>query len=65
MEAYSDIAIRTLCYEQGAALTYIEMIRAYAITKKKKRMLEKLDPSPSIRQGLQLAAVKINELKKY
>ena len=64
MEACSDVAFRTLCYEQGAALTYIEMIRAYAITKKKKKMLEKLDPSPKIRQGLQLAAVKVNELKK-
>ncbi len=64
MESCSDVAFRTLCYEQGAALTYIEMIRAYAITKKKKAMLEKLDPSPSIRQGLQLAAVKVNELKK-
>ena len=64
MEACSDIAFRTLCYEQRAALTYIEMIRAYAITKKKKNMLEKLDPSPKIRQGLQLAAVKVNELKK-
>lgn len=64
MEACSDVAFRTLCYEQGAALTYIEMIRAYAITKKKKKMLEKLDPSPKIRQGLQLAAVKVSELKK-
>ncbi len=64
MEACSDVAIRTLCYEQGAALTYIEMIRAYALTKKKQRFLEKLDPSPNIRQGLQLAAVKVNELKK-
>ncbi len=64
MEACSDVAIRTLCYEQGAALTYIEMIRAYALTKKKERFLEKLDPSPDIRQGLQLAAVKVNELKK-
>ncbi len=64
MEACSDVAIRSLCYEQGAALTYIEMIRAYALTKKKQRFLEKLDPSPNIRQGLQLAAVKVNELKK-
>lgn len=64
MEACSDVGIRTLCYEQGAALTYIEMIRAYALTKKKQRFLEKLDPSPNIRQGLQLAAVKVNELKK-
>ncbi len=64
MEACSDVAFRTLCYEQGAAMTYIEMIRAYAITKRRPKMLEKIQTSSSIRQGLQLAAVKVNELKK-
>ncbi len=65
MESVSDLGFRTLCYDHGANLTFIEMIHAAAIVRKNKAALSLVDSyDPRISTGIQLFVTKSDVLKK-
>lgn len=63
MESVSDAAFRRLCWEQGAALTFTEMVRAAAVARNNRSTIELIDSvDPQVPTGLQLLAANEEEL---
>lgn len=63
MESVSDAAFRRLCWEQGAALTFTEMIRAAAVARNNRSTIELIDTvDPQVPTGLQLLAANEHDL---
>jgi len=63
MESVSDAAFRRLCWEQGAALTFTEMIRAAALARNNRSTIELIDTvDAEVPTGLQLLAANEREL---
>lgn len=63
MESVSDAAFRRLCWEQGAALTFTEMIRAAALARNNKSTIELIDAvDPEVPTGIQLLVANEREL---
>ena len=56
MESVSDAAFRRLCWEQGAALTFTEMIRGAALARNNRSTIELIDT------GVQLLVANEKEL---
>ena len=65
LEGVSDCAFRTLCYKHGADLTFTEMIRVDSLVKKNKSTLQLLDLKNDTPTGIQLLAVKPEQLKHF
>lgn len=63
MESVSDAPFRRLCFEQGAALTWTEMIRARGIVRNNKSTLDLIDTfDADVPTGLQLMVANEQEL---
>ncbi len=63
MESVSDAAYRRLCWEQGAAFTWTEMIRARALVRNNKSTLDLIDTTdPEVPTGVQLLVANEREL---
>lgn len=55
MESVSDLGFRKLCYDNGASLTFIQMLYADAILRNNKATIEHIDSyDPKIPTGIQL-----------
>jgi tRNA-dihydrouridine synthase B len=64
LESVSDIGFRSLCFKNGAGITWTEMIRAQGIIKKNKSTLDLIDTFHSDNStGLQLMVKSASELK--
>jgi len=65
MESVSDLGFRTLCYDHGADLTFIEMIHAAALVRKNKAAQSLVDAYDlRIPTGIQLFVTKSDVLKE-
>jgi len=64
MEGVSDLGFRNLCFEEGADMTFTEMIRADAIVRGNKATISLIDNHIDIKQGIQLLADKPAILRK-
>ncbi len=63
LEGVSDAGFRRLCFEQGAALTFTEMIRARSLAKRNKATLDLIDTfDDDVLTGIQLLATSPQEL---
>jgi tRNA-dihydrouridine synthase len=63
MEGVSDAAFRRLCFSNGAALTWTEMVRAAGIVRRNKATLDLIDThDPETLTGVQLFVVNEREL---
>ncbi len=63
LEGVSDIGFRSLCFQNGAALTWTEMVRAAAITRNNAATLALIDTfDPNVPTGLQLLVKSSKEL---
>ncbi len=65
MEGVTDNALRTLCYQNGADLTFTEMARVDNLAKLKNGELEKISITNSTPTQIQLAGAKISEYEKF
>lgn len=65
MEDVTNSAFRTLCYKQGADLTFTEMVRVTNLAKGKKGELEKIEIPDSTPAEIQLAGSKISDYEKF
>lgn len=65
IEDYSDSALRTLCYNHGADLTFTEMTRVEGIIRNNKPTLQKLVCMDSTPVEIQLLASNEMQLEKY
>lgn len=65
MEGITDCAFRTLCYNNGADLTFTEMIRVDALNRKNKSTAALLDLKNETPTGIQLLTVKPTEVQKF
>jgi tRNA-dihydrouridine synthase B len=64
LEGVSDVGFRRLCFEQGAGLTFTEMIRAKALARRNKSTLELIDTfHDQVLTGIQLLATSATELE--
>ncbi len=64
MEAVSDLGFRKLCLDQGADMTFTEMIRADALVRGNKATLSLIDTHIQLKQGIQLLVSKPAILQK-
>jgi hypothetical protein len=63
LEGVSDAGFRRLCFEQGAGLTFTEMIRARGLAKRNKSTIELVDTfHKDVPTGVQLMTTSANEL---
>ena len=63
LEGVSDHGFRRLCFEQGAALTFTEMIRARGLAKRNKATFDLIDTfDASVLTGIQMLATSPQEL---
>jgi tRNA-dihydrouridine synthase B len=63
LEGVSDIGFRQLCYQNGAGITWTEMIRASGIVRRNKATLDLIDThDPSTLTGIQLFVANEREL---
>jgi tRNA-dihydrouridine synthase len=63
LEGVSDAGFRRLCFEQGAALTFTEMIRARGLAKRNKATFDLIDTvHDGVLTGIQLLATSPQEL---
>jgi len=65
MEGLTDNALRTLCYENGADLTFTEMARVDNLARSKDGELQKISITSPTPTQIQLAGAKINEYEKF
>ncbi len=65
LEGISDCAFRTLCYNYGADLTFTPMIRVESLNIKNKSSLDLIDLKNNTPVGIQILAVKINDVKMF
>jgi tRNA-dihydrouridine synthase len=63
LEGVSDVGFRRLCYQNGAAITWTEMVRGSGIVRRNKATLDLLDThDPDTLTGVQLFVVNEREL---
>jgi tRNA-dihydrouridine synthase len=63
LEGVSDVGFRRLCFEQGAALTFTEMIRARGLAKHNKATFDLIDTfDAAVPTGIQLMTTGASEL---
>lgn len=63
LEGVSDAGFRRMCFDQGAGLTFTEMIRARGLAKHNKSTIDLVDTfDPGVTTGIQLLATSANEL---
>lgn len=63
LEGVSDVGFRRLCFEQGAGLTFTEMIRARGLAKRNKATWDLIDTfHAQVPTGVQLLATSAKEL---
>jgi tRNA-dihydrouridine synthase len=65
MEGVTDNAFRTLCYQDGADLTFTEMARVDNLAKRKRGELEKIGIMNSTPTQIQLAGARISEYERF
>ena len=65
MEGITDNSLRTLCYQNGADLTFTEMARVDNLARLKNGELEKISIINSTPTQIQLAGARINEYEKF
>lgn len=65
LEGVSDNAFRTLCYENGADLTFTEMARMGNLARNKRGELEKISITNSTPAQIQVAGAKLPEYEKF
>jgi tRNA-dihydrouridine synthase B len=65
LEGVSDNAFRTLCYKNGADLTFTEMARVGNLARNKKGELEKISITNSTPVQIQVAGAKLPEYEKF
>jgi len=65
LEGISGNAFRTLCYENGADLTFTEMARVGNLARGKKGEMEKISITNSTPAQIQLAGAKLAEYEKF
>ena len=65
MEGLTDNALRTLCYRNGADLTFTEMARVDNLSRLKKGELEKVSIINSTPTQIQLAGAKLAEYERF
>ncbi len=65
MEKVADAAYRTLCYENGADLTFTEIARVANLARSKKGELEKIQIPDSTPTQIQLAGAKLSDYDKF
>lgn len=65
MEGVTDNALRTLCYENGADLTFTEMARVDNLAKLRKGELDKISITNTTPTQIQLAGARINEYERF
>jgi tRNA-dihydrouridine synthase B len=65
MEGVADNALRTLCYQHGADLTFTEMARVDNLARSKKGELEKISIINDTPTQIQLSGAKISEYEKF
>ena len=65
MEEVTDEAFRTLCYNNGADMTFTEMVRISNLSKGKKFETSRIKISTVTPTQIQLAGAKINEYEKF
>jgi tRNA-dihydrouridine synthase len=64
LEGVSDAGFRRLCFEQGAGLTFTEMIRARGLAKRNKSTIDLVDTfHKDVTTGIQLMTTSANELQ--
>ncbi len=63
LESVTDCAFRRLCWEQGAALTWTEMVRARGLARNNKSTIDLVDTfDPEVPTGVQLLVANEQEL---
>jgi len=63
LEGVSDVGFRRLCFEQGAGITWTEMVRARGLAKRNKATWDLIDTfHAQVPTGVQLLATSANEL---
>jgi tRNA-dihydrouridine synthase B len=65
MEGVTDNAFRTLCYRNGADLTFTEMARVDNLARLKNGELDRISITGSTPTQIQLAGAKISEYEKF
>ena len=65
MEGVTDNAFRTLCYRNGADLTFTEMARVDNLSRLKRGELEKITITNKTPTQIQIAGAKISEYEKF
>ncbi len=65
MEEVTNDAFRTLCYNNGADMTFTEMVRVSNLAKAKKFETDRIRISNATPTQIQLAGAKINEYEKF
>jgi len=65
LEDFSDNALRTLCYQHGADLTFTEMIRVEALAKKVESVWERIEFKDDTPTVIQISVNKEYVLKKF
>jgi tRNA-dihydrouridine synthase B len=64
LEGVSDVGFRRLCFEQGAGLTFTEMVRARGLAKRNKATYDLIDTHhATVTTGVQLLATSPTELQ--
>jgi tRNA-dihydrouridine synthase len=65
MEEVTDDAFRTLCYRNGADLTFTEMVRVSNLAKSRKFEIDRIGISNSTPTQIQLAGAKIDDYERF
>ena len=65
MERITNNSFRTLCFQNGADLTFTEIARVANLARLKKGELERIDIANSTPTQIQLAGAKITEYEKF
>ncbi|MDE1861267.1 MAG: tRNA-dihydrouridine synthase, partial [Candidatus Micrarchaeota archaeon] len=65
MEGITDNALRKLCYENGADLTFTEMARVDNLSRQKKGELDKISITSPTPTQIQLAGARVEEYQKF
>lgn len=65
LDGISDCAFRTLCYNYGADKTFTPMVRVESLVRKNKSSLDLIDLKNKTPTGIQLLAVKVDNVKRF
>lgn len=65
MEGIADASFRTLCFQNGAEMTFTEIARVGNLARKKRGEIEKIAIADATPTQIQLAGSKLNEYEKF